>query len=129
MKAAVLLLLAFLVLTMSPDVRAGGDEPLGVWVNQNGTLRVRFSPCGVAFCGSIVWMKDPHDDSFNPDPSKRRASLIGTRLYSGMMPSGNINEWKGTAYNPDNGRNYTQTLFLRDANTIASYGCVTGSQI
>lgn len=91
-------------------------------------MRIRISPCGAAFCGTLVWLRDSRKDDYNPDAAKRSQPLLGLRLQSGMAFSGTANEWKGTAYDPADGRTYVETITLQGSKLLTQ-GCVSGSAI
>ena len=81
-------------------------------------------------CGNIVALKEPISkidgkpkvDRENPDASKRKRQLIGLPILIGMRPSGE-NKWKGSIYNPDDGKTYSATVSL-DGNRMKVRGCV-----
>jgi uncharacterized protein (DUF2147 family) len=43
-----------------------------------------------------------------------------------MKPSGTANKWSGQVYNADDGKTYSGSLTLQDANTIKLEGCIMG---
>ncbi len=50
----------------------------GTWLTQGGLSRIKIADCGGALCGSIVWLKEPNDetgkpktDKNNPDAAKK----------------------------------------------------------
>jgi uncharacterized protein (DUF2147 family) len=114
------------LLLLSLPARADGPE--GVWLNEAGTLRMRVSPCGAAFCGTLVWARDQRADDYNPDPVKRGQPLLGMRILSGMTPSGNANEWKGNTYSYEDGRSYIEVMTLT-GEILLTQGCVNGGAI
>jgi uncharacterized protein (DUF2147 family) len=121
-----LFLIALLAFLLAPPALAG--DPQGVWLNDAQTLRMRISPCGAAFCGTLVWLREPRNDGYNPDPVKRGQPLLGMRLLSGMMPTNAPNEWKGSAYGPEDGRTYVETMTLKNG-SLLTQGCVAGGAI
>jgi uncharacterized protein (DUF2147 family) len=107
---------------------AWAEGPEGIWLNEAGTMRMRLSPCGAAYCGSLVWLRDQQADDYNPDPAKRGQPLLGLRILSGMAPSGTPNEWRGSAYSPADGRSYVEVITL-EGERLLTQGCVTGGAI
>ena len=95
---------------------ASAQEVLGVWERETGASRVRFSKCGDALCGTISWLKDPNG------PAK-----LGQRIFFDMKPSG-ANAWKGSAFNPEDGKTYSGTMTL-SGNALTTAGCVLGGLI
>lgn len=104
---------------------AKADQVIGIWLRESGTSRIRLAPCGEALCGSLIWLKEPRLDTFNPEKEKRNDPLIGRRVFYSMMPTGQANEWQGNAYNPDDGRVYTGFMRLT-GDRLITRGCVTG---
>jgi uncharacterized protein (DUF2147 family) len=91
-------------------------DPSGVWLRENGNARVRIAKCGDAFCGTLVWVKDPDG------PSK-----VGQRVFYNMKPNG-TNAWSGSAFNPEDGRTYSGKLTLSGGSMTTS-GCVLGGMV
>jgi len=111
--------------------RAG--EPSGLWTTEGGKARVRIVRCAEAFCGTIVWLKDPIDpatgkaqaDSENEDAAKRNRPVIGIEVVIGMKLSG-ADTWSGRLYSPEEGKTVAGKLVLKDANTLRVEGCLLG---
>ena len=89
----------------------------GEWLNADGNAKVRFSNCGDAVCGALSWLKDP----------KGGSAKIGQQVFFDMKPSGD-NTWKGSAFNPKNGKSYSGKMNL-SGNTLVTAGCVLGGMI
>lgn len=92
-------------------------DVIGTWLRDNGESRVRFARCGEAVCGTVAWLKDPANAK----------SRVGQRVFYDMKPSG-ANAWSGTAFNPEDGREYSGTMSLA-GNTLTTRGCVLGGMI
>jgi uncharacterized protein (DUF2147 family) len=107
---------AAVVLAVSLPAAPAFADPSGVWLRDNGNARVRIARCGDAFCGTLVWVKDP--DS----PSK-----VGQRVFYDMKASGD-NAWSGRAFNPEDGKTYAGKLSL-SGSTMTTSGCVLGGMI
>lgn len=107
-------------------------SPEGVWSMTNGKVTVSVDECGGNLCATIVGLKEPISkidgkpkvDRENPDPDKRKRSLIGLSILIGMKPAGD-NFWKGAIYNPDDGRTYSATV-SQDGDQMKVKGCVAG---
>ncbi len=110
---------------------AAAADPSGTWLTADGEARVQISNCGSAYCGRIVWLKEPNDpqtgkpklDKFNKDASKQSRPVIGLQIISGMEASG-ANLWKGSLYNPEDGNTFTGSLALQGADRMKLEGCV-----
>ncbi len=108
-------LLAFAALAASlHGVRAA--DILGEWARDDGKGKVRFAPCGPAVCGRVTWVRDA------TDPAK-----VGQQVFFDMKPSGE-NAWAGTAFNPEDGQNYTGKMTM-SGNSLITAGCVFGGLI
>ena len=126
-------ILASLIIAI-PAVGAGAasaGDPSGTWMMSNGKVTVRISKCSSKVCARIVALKEPLDkagrpkvDRLNPNPALRKRPLIGLMLASNMAPDGSDN-WKGSIYNPDDGRTYSAYMKL-SGSTMQVKGCVAG---
>jgi uncharacterized protein (DUF2147 family) len=112
-------------------------DPLGTWLTEEAKATVRIAPCGPALCGTIVSLKEPNDpatgkpknDGNNVDTGLRSRPVVGVQVVIGMKPSGTANKWSGQVYNAEDGKTYTGSLTLQDANTIKLEGCILGGLV
>ncbi|MBN9447885.1 MAG: DUF2147 domain-containing protein [Bosea sp.] len=88
------------------------QEVTGTWLRDTGASKVKFSKCGGAICGHIVWLKP------GADPKAK----VGQRVFFDMKPSGE-NAWSGSAFNPEDGKTYTGKMTL-SGDTLTTAGCV-----
>jgi uncharacterized protein (DUF2147 family) len=107
--------LAVAVLATTASVALAGDV-VGVWARDDGKAKVRFSPCGGAVCGAVTWVQDPSG------PAK-----VGQQVFFDMKPNGD-GAWAGTAFNPEDGRNYSGKLTMSGDHLVTA-GCVFGGLI
>jgi uncharacterized protein (DUF2147 family) len=105
------------------------DDPVGLWVMENGKVTVQVSSCGDALCGRIVALKKPLDkhgnpklDKDNPDPALRNRPVIGITLFTSMKQTGN-NQWEGRIYVPDDGNTYDAMVYV-SGGVMKVKGCV-----
>lgn len=103
-----------LVAISAPYAMAG--DATGEWARNDGKAKVRFSPCGGSLCGSISWVRDPND------PGK-----VGQKVFFDMKPNGE-NQWSGTAFNPEDGKEYSGKMTMTGASLVTA-GCVLGGLI
>ena len=103
-------------LAAAPLHGALAAELSGEWARDDGHGSVRFSPCGDALCGIISARSDPNS-----------AGKIGQKVFYDMRPDGE-NFWRGSAFNPDDGRVYTGKMTLSGAH-LTTAGCVLGGII
>jgi uncharacterized protein (DUF2147 family) len=107
-------------------------DPMGTWYTGDKDSQVRITNCGGALCGSLVWLKEPNDpatgrpktDKNNADASKQSRPLLGVQIVLGMKPSGTPNQWSGSVYNATDGKTYSGSFTMTDANTAELKGCV-----
>jgi uncharacterized protein (DUF2147 family) len=124
-----LALVVCLPLIHTPQVQAA--DPTGTWQMTNGKVTVRLSRCASRLCARIVALAEPLDrsgrrkvDKLNPSAALRKRPLIGLALSSNLVPAGK-DAWKGTIYNPDDGRTYAASVKLMGSVMKVS-GCVAG---
>jgi len=104
------LLLVFGVNAYAAD--QSGDSILGKWLTENGKSLVDVYHCGDAYCGKIVWLKEPLKDGKekvddkNPDESKRDVKIIGLEILKGLQSKGPEKWDGGRIYDPEKGKNY-----------------------
>jgi uncharacterized protein (DUF2147 family) len=91
-------------------------DPSGTWLRSTGESRVRVSPCGSNYCGTIVWLKS------TDGPAK-----VGQRVFFDMAENG-TNKWSGKAFNPEDGKTYSGTMTL-NGRSLTTAGCVLGGMI
>ena len=109
-----LLLAALLV--AAPLHSALAADLSGEWARDDGHGRVRFAPCGDSLCGIISARSDPN-----------AAGKIGQKVFYDMKPDSE-DSWRGSAFNPDDGRVYTGKMSLAGAH-LTTAGCVLGGII
>jgi uncharacterized protein (DUF2147 family) len=51
------------------------------------------------------------------------------QIVLGMKPGGTANKWSGQVYNAEDGKTYSGSLTLQDANTIKLEGCILGGLV
>lgn len=115
-----LLVLAVLAATVGSAraEEAPSGSLLGLWLTQDGDAHIRLERCSDGLCGSIVWMKEPLDetgaerrDAENPDPALRDRPVQGlTILRIGDAPDARGVYGEGRIYDPKSGRTYRCTL-------------------
>ena len=77
------------VIALSAGTSLAGDAK-GDWVRPNGASKIRIGSCGGALCGKLIWLKDPRNDTKNPDASKRDQPLLGVQIVKSMTPTANL---------------------------------------
>ncbi len=94
------------ILSASFATSALAESPVGEWLVEDGTARIRIVSCGSALWGVISWTKEtPGTDENNPNPALRNRSVMGLPILINMKPSGQ--RWDGEVYNAENGKTYS----------------------
>ena len=129
-KATYLTVLGAIGLTaLAASGARASDDPAGFWATEKNESQIHITHCGGdKLCGSIFWMKDPNDAKGNPkldkeneDEGLRKRTLLGLQLINMKADD---DTWKGTVYNPQNGKTYDATLKMLSGNKVELKGCV-----
>src|SRR5262249_11373638 len=124
--------LAALLAALTLPAAASAADPTGTWLTEGGKSRVKVARCGNGLCGTIAWLKEPNDpntgkpktDANNQDAAKRARAMIGVDIVLGMQPSSTSDKWTGEVYNPEDGKTYSGSLTMTNANELSLAGCV-----
>lgn len=93
------------------------SDARGVWLREDGKAKVKFSNCGGEnLCGTIVWLRE-----------KDSSAQVGQKVFFDMEPTGE-NIWTGSAFNPEDGKNYDGKMVLRGA-SLKTSGCALAGLI
>lgn len=129
--SSVLFLLAAFSVANNPDA------VLGTWLTGSKKGHVQIYKQGNQYYGKIIWLKEPNDpktnqpksDINNPNQGKQKQPLLGlVNLRSFEYESGNVWE-NGKIYDPENGKEYSCKMTLRDNNTLDVRGYIGFSLI
>jgi uncharacterized protein (DUF2147 family) len=114
-------------MTAGPALAA---DPTGMWISQDGDVKMKVAPCADAICSTIAWLKNPNEangkpktDTNNPDASKRNRPIIGSPIILPMKADGS-DKWAGQVYNAEDGKTYSGSFSLSGANKADLKGCV-----
>ena len=132
--SAFICLLAFSSFT---PITNNSDAIVGVWKTGEGTAMVRIYKNGEKYQGKIVWLKEPNDpetgkpkvDKNHPDQATRTRPVLGLiNVWGFIFKEDNL--WDdGNIYDPKNGKTYSCTIRLENANTISVRGYIGVSLI
>src|SRR5262245_9320274 len=100
------------------------QDAIGTWLVEDKTAVIKVDNCDSGLCGAIGWSHVPGTDRNNPDPALRSRNIVGLQFIT-MKPAGK-NRWEGEIYNAKDGKTYSGSLTLADANTLKIQGCVMG---
>lgn len=113
---------------------AQANDPTGYWRKADQgkyPAKMQIYRCGGrSICVKIAWLQNPRDsqgrmlqDVRNVNPSLRGRTIEGLPIVSGMGQVG-ANQWKGSIYNPEDGKTYSATVTLASSSKIVLKGCV-----
>lgn len=114
------ILAALLAAATASPARAA--DPAGLWLTETGSSRVRITPCGGGFCGTIVHAPGKGLDLKNPDPALRSRPVVGVQILNAPQADGAA--YVGSLYNPNDGKTYSGSLRLTAPNSLEVAGCV-----
>ena len=120
---------ALLAVAMT-SIAAFAADPTGLWLSQDGDVKMKVAHCGDAICGTIAWLKNPNDeagkpkvDKNNADASKRGRPIMGSAIVLPMKADG-ADKWSGQIYNAEDGKTYSGSFALSGATKADLKGCV-----
>lgn len=100
------------------------DAIIGEWLSEAKDGRVQIYKVGEKFFGKVVWGKDgSRKDANNPDPKLKEQNIIGSVILKNFDFTGKAWE-EGTVYDPNNGKTYSCTMKMPDANTLSIRGFI-----
>ena len=91
----------------------------GTWTTEKG-WKIKLYQCGSSYCGKVVGGTTARD-VHNPKKSLRSRKMVGVRMIWGMKKSGS--GYKGSLYNPNDGKIYTGKITPVSANRLKLAGC------
>ena len=124
-----LVALALMTTAFTSSPALAGD-PTGLWLSQDGDVKMKVARCGDAICSTIAWLKNPNDDKGkskvdlnNADASKRGRPIMGSAIILPMKADG-AEKWSGQVYNAEDGKTYSGSFALSGASKADLKGCV-----
>jgi uncharacterized protein (DUF2147 family) len=118
--------IALIALAAAVPVTASAQASIeGHWRNPKGSVVVRINPCGNAYCGTVI------DASEKAKANARRGGtphLVGTRILSGVRPSGD-GVFKGQAFDPKRNIRAPATIRQVGPNAIDVRGCALAGML
>ena len=116
---------ALILAAAAVPVTAAAASIEGRWKNPKGSVVVAVERCGAAYCGRVV------DASEKAKASARKggtASLVGTRILTGLKPTGD-GTFKGHAFDPKRNIRAPATIRLIGPNAIEVKGCAIAGML
>lgn len=104
-------------------------KEVGIWYDDSGKGAVRIDVCGDKLCGRVHWLKEPLNaegkplrDRYNPNEGQRGRPICGLQVIGGLALMTDGTWDSGWIYDPKEGKSYSVTLTLSDANTMKVTG-------
>jgi uncharacterized protein (DUF2147 family) len=121
-------LLALVLFSIISATSFAQNTVVGKWLSESGKGITEIYVVNGKYYGKLVWLKEPNDDAGKPkldkenkDKSLRTGQILGLVILKDFVIKDG--EWKdGTIYDPENGKTYKCTMWLKDANAIKVRG-------
>ncbi|MEM9674734.1 MAG: DUF2147 domain-containing protein [Bacteroidota bacterium] len=121
MSSKTIVLIAFLAVFGLSTQAQTADAVVGEWYTTDQRGKVEIYPCSNAYCGKIVWLKEPTNpdgsvivDAENPDESLRNRPIEGIEILSGLEYDGDGEYEDGKIYDPESGKTYSCLMRLKN---------------
>ena len=135
---AIIIFAGITLMTAVSNGAASHDDILGVWNNEEKDAKIEIYKCGDKYCGRVIWLKEPNYpegskegtpgtprvDHNNPDPSLRKAPIIGLNIVLDFTSVDGHTWFGGTVYDPKNGKTYRGKMTLVSQNQLKLRGYV-----
>jgi len=116
-----IVLIAFLALIGLTTHAQSADAVVGEWYTTDQKGKVEIYPCQDAYCGKIIWLKEPTNpdgstklDKENPDESLQNRPIEGIEILSGLEYDGDGEYEDGEIYDPESGKTYSCLMRLKN---------------
>ena len=105
---------------------ASAQEALeGQWRSPKGSLVVRLSQCGNAYCGTVVRASEKAKDGARKGGTN---NLVGTRILTNLRPAGK-GMFKGQAFEPKRNIRAPAVIRLVGPDAISVKGCAIAGML
>jgi uncharacterized protein (DUF2147 family) len=105
---------------------ASAQEALeGQWRNPKGSLVVRLSQCGNAYCGTVVRASEKAKEGARKGGT---TNLVGTRILTNLRPAGK-GTFKGQAFEPKRNIRAPATIRMVGPDAITVKGCAIAGML
>ena len=112
---------ALVTIAMQGSAEAALQSPIGGrWVNPAHSVIIKIAPCGSALCGTVIWA----NAQAKKDASAGRASLVGTKLLTGLHQQGA--QWQGQLFVPDRNLHVEARIQRAGRAQLKVSGCAIG---
>ncbi|MGM9510043.1 DUF2147 domain-containing protein [Larkinella sp. GY13] len=125
-----LLLLAHSLTAFTPQFHP--DAVVGTWLNGTKQGQIQIYKKGNQYYGKLVWLREPNNPSTgkpktdlkNSQATLRSRPLMGLDVMQGFVHDGGKVWEDGHIYNPEDGKEYSCKMTLKNPNTLDVRGYV-----
>lgn len=115
------------LLFLTPAAAQAATPIAGRWLTADGSGVVTIGACGGPTCGRLTQILKVRPgaaatDVNNTDPALRSRPIKGIAILSGFADKGK--DWRGTIYDPRNGKSYKSIVVRNADGTLAVKGCI-----
>ncbi len=112
---------------LAPAASFAATPIAGRWTTADGSGVVTVGPCGATVCGRLTQILKSapgaaKTDVNNRDPALRSRPIMGMPILSRFVDKGG--DWRGTIYDPRNGKSYKSIVSRNPNGTLAVKGCI-----
>ncbi|MEM6846352.1 MAG: DUF2147 domain-containing protein [Bacteroidota bacterium] len=108
------------------------EAVVGTWYTTDQRGKVEIYSCNDAYCGKIIWLKEPNNpdgtpilDKENPDESLQDRTIVGLNILERLTFEGDGEYEDGKIYDPVSGKTYSCLMRLReDGNELEVRGYI-----
>lgn len=127
----ILILIAFCFTQFTTLWSQNANDVIGLWLTKEGKAYVKIEVLNGKYVGTITYLKDPLNeetgkpkvDKNNPDKNHQNDPIIGLKILRNLKFD--EGEWTdGQVYDPENGKEYSCTVSLKDRNTLEMRGYI-----
>ncbi len=100
----------------------------GRWTTKEKDSVVEISACGAAMCGRVSkFLRTPpggvdQKDTNNPNKALRTRKILGIAVLHSLKADDKV--WRGTIYDPRNGKSYRSVVYLQKNGSLNVKGCL-----
>ena len=116
------------VIGIAVAANAAAASIKGRWTTKEKDSVVEISACGTAMCGRVSkFLRTPpggvdQKDTKNPNKDLRTRKILGIAVLHSLKVDGE--KWRGTIYDPRNGKSYRSEVYLQKNGNLNVKGCV-----
>lgn len=117
------------IIGIAVAAHAAAAAPIkGRWTTKEKDSVVEISACGTAMCGRVSkFLKTPpggidQKDIKNSDKNLRSRKILGMAVLHSLKADGEV--WRGTIYDPRNGKSYRSVVYLQKNGNLNVKGCL-----